>query len=66
MAQAGTITVPVHVVITVGTAPEVVHACPPDGSGVMPCCGRTPFECMADRMTSDPDLVTCIERLLGN
>lgn len=37
-----------------------VHACPPDGSGIMPCCGRTPFEVpRTDRMTSDPALVTC-------
>ena len=32
-----------------------VHACPPDGSGVTPCCGRTPFELpRTDRMTTDP------------
>jgi hypothetical protein len=39
---------------------EVVHACPPDGSGLTPCCGRTPFELpRTDRMTDDPDMVTC-------
>jgi acyl-CoA reductase-like NAD-dependent aldehyde dehydrogenase len=39
---------------------EVVHACPPDGSGLMPCCGRTPFELpRTDRMSADPTLVTC-------
>lgn len=37
-----------------------VHACPPKGSGVMPCCGRTPFEVsLTDRMTLEPDRVTC-------
>lgn len=36
------------------------HRCPPDGSGVMPCCGRTPFEVPhSDRMTLNPDEVTC-------
>lgn len=38
---------------------EVVHMCPPEGSGLMPCCGRTPFEVMSDRMTLDADLVNC-------
>lgn len=41
------------------TYAEIVHACPPDGSGRMPCCGRTPFEVPKDRMTLDPALVTC-------
>ena len=37
-----------------------VHACPPDGLGLMPCCGRTPFEVpRTDRLTLDPALVTC-------
>lgn len=37
-----------------------VHACPPVGSGVTPCCGRTPFELpRTDRMETDPELVTC-------
>ena len=36
------------------------HHCPPEGSGVMPCCGRTPFEVSrTDRMAEDPALVTC-------
>ena len=38
---------------------NVVHLCPPDGSGLMPCCGLTPFERMTDRMTTEPALVTC-------
>ena len=35
------------------------HACPPNGSGIMPCCGCTPFEKMGDRITNDHHLVTC-------
>lgn len=36
-----------------------IHACPPRGSGLMPCCGRTPFDVPeSDRMTVD-GLVTC-------
>jgi hypothetical protein len=39
---------------------ETVHACPPDGGGPMPCCGRTPFEASRwHRMTMEPGLVTC-------
>ena len=39
---------------------SVVHLCPPEGSGVMPCCQRLPLEAaMTDRMTVDPWLVTC-------
>ncbi|MER5902974.1 hypothetical protein ABT150_23190 [Streptomyces mirabilis] len=42
------------------TQAEVVHGCPPDGSGVTPCCGRTPFELpRTDRMSTDQALVTC-------
>lgn len=37
----------------------IVHRCPPSGSSVMPCCGRTPFEATGDRMTVDPAHVTC-------
>lgn len=41
-------------------AREVVHGCPPDGSGLTPCCGRTPFELRAtDRIARDPSKVTC-------
>lgn len=36
-----------------------IHACPPTDSGIMPCCGRTPFEVMADRMTTKPEFVNC-------
>jgi hypothetical protein len=41
------------------SASPIVHLCPPEGSGIMPCCGRTPFEATDDRMTLDPALVTC-------
>lgn len=38
----------------------IVHACPPDGSGVMPCCGRTPLEVShLERVTAYGPLVTC-------
>lgn len=37
----------------------IVHQCPPEGGGVMPCCGRTPFEVdPRERMTAT-ELVTC-------
>lgn len=40
---------------------ETVHLCPPDGSGVTPCCGRTPFEIpLTDRVTVDELAVTCL------
>jgi len=39
--------------------PAVVHGCPPDGSGLTPCCGRTPFELpLTDRISSEAP-VTC-------
>lgn len=42
------------------TMPEVTHQCPPTGGSVMPCCGKTPFEVSQwDRITLDPELVTC-------
>jgi hypothetical protein len=48
----------------VAPSPEVTHACPPEGEGLTPCCGRTPFELpMTDRMTLDPALVTCVRAL---
>ena len=40
--------------------PGVVHQCPPTGSGIMPCCGRTPLQVSPfDRMTVIAALVTC-------
>jgi hypothetical protein len=42
------------------TAETAVHACPPGDTGIMPCCGKTPFEVpRSDRMATDPGLVTC-------
>lgn len=39
---------------------EIVHRCPPEGEGLTPCCGRTPFELeQGSRMTLDTSLVTC-------
>lgn len=39
---------------------ETIHECPPKGSGVTPCCGKTPFELpYTDRLTLDQKLVTC-------
>lgn len=40
--------------------PEVTHMCPAKGSNIMSCCGLSPFERMSDRITLDPDLVTCL------
>lgn len=41
-------------------ADSLSHSCPTGDSGVMPCCGRTPFEVSRDdRMTLDESLVTC-------
>ncbi|MCX4450649.1 hypothetical protein [Streptomyces sp. NBC_01789] len=42
-------------------APTVtVHACPgPDDNGISPCCKRPPFEFRGERITRDPDKVTC-------
>lgn len=46
---------------------DVVRRCPPEGSGLTPCCGRTPFELpLTDRMTLDPTLVTCQSALPEN
>jgi hypothetical protein len=46
---------------------EVTHMCPPDSGGLMPCCGRTPFEVPeTDRITATWDLVTCrVKALYG-
>lgn len=41
----------------------VVHRCPPDGSGLTPCCRRSPIELpRTHRMTNDPEMVTCAHR----
>lgn len=46
---------------TTDPAGEITHLCPQAGSGVMPCCGRTPLEVpiARHRITLDPALVTC-------
>lgn len=39
---------------------ETTHACPTEGSGITPCCSKTPFELPStDRMTLHTYLVTC-------
>lgn len=49
-----------HLTVNVKVRIKWVHQCPPRGSGVMPCCGRTPFEVPTwNRMTLDSLLVTC-------
>jgi hypothetical protein len=54
MVKVGTLTVLVKVDIS------LVHTTPPKGSGIMPCCGRTPFEVpRTDRMNSNPAYATC-------
>ncbi len=43
-----------------GTRAEVVHRLPPDEGGVMPCCGRTPFDVPAcDRLAAGDAPITC-------
>ena len=42
-------------------AVSVVHACPPKGSGVMPCCGATPFEKQGERLAHANQLQADIE-----
>ncbi len=39
--------------------PEVVHLCPPGDENLTPCCGRSPLGLIGDRITLDPELVTC-------
>jgi len=39
---------------------SIIHGCPIGDSGYTPCCDQTPFELPPfDRMTLDPDAVTC-------
>jgi hypothetical protein len=43
-----------------GRPQETTHACPVDGQILTGCCGRTVFELPhTDRLTVDPQLVTC-------
>ena len=56
MANAGTVNIPVRVELTI----SVTHTTPPQGSSVMPCCGRTPYEVPhTDRMNENPARATC-------
>lgn len=42
------------------------HMCPPDGSGLTPCCEKTPFELPRDdRLTAHQDQVDCGEITSG-
>ena len=42
-----------------GQLPDI-HACPPEESGVTPCCNKTPFELdPRSQMTLDDSLVSC-------
>lgn len=46
--------------------PDRVHACPPAGSGPVPCCGRTVTELLpGDSTTSDAHEVTCTDRAVA-
>jgi hypothetical protein len=38
---------------------NITHLCPPGDSDLTACCGRSPHELLADRITLDPSLVTC-------
>lgn len=46
---------------------SVIHFAPPPGQGMTPCCDRTPFELPVwDRLTTDPEAVTCLAHLSGS
>jgi hypothetical protein len=43
-----------------GDEKSTVHACPLDGSGIMPCCGRTSMEVpLTEPISLDGTLVNC-------
>lgn len=47
-------------IVFLATLGETTHLCPPGDKGIMPCCGRTPFEVSPrDRLTLIHDLVNC-------
>lgn len=47
-------------VLVIGEEDTIVHACPPDGSGLMPCCGRSPIDVpLTERISMDGTAVTC-------
>lgn len=42
------------------TNDETTHQCPPLGEALTPCCGRATLELpRTDRITTNPDAVTC-------
>jgi hypothetical protein len=42
---------------------EIVHRCPPDTTGIMPCCGKPVMEASkTDRITTEAERVTCSTR----
>lgn len=55
-----------NTVTVTATIREVVHACPPSGSGLTLCCERTPFDLPAwHRITLVAELVTCAGPPIG-
>jgi hypothetical protein len=46
--------------LVIGEEDSIVHACPPDGSGLMPCCGRSPIDVpLTERISMDGTAITC-------
>ena len=46
--------------IVIGDEKSVVHACPPVGSGLTPCCHRSPIDLpLTERISLDGTEVTC-------
>lgn len=43
---------------------ETVHLTPLPNGFLTPCCGKSPFSLMSDRMTNDVSLVTCAHNAL--
>lgn len=49
--------------LVVGAENTIIHACPPDGSGLMPCCGRSPIDVpLTERISLDGSTITCTGR----
>lgn len=46
--------------LVAGDDDSVVHGCPPDGSGLTPCCHRSPIDLpLTERISLDGSEVTC-------
>lgn len=46
--------------LVIGEEDTIIHACPPYGSGLMPCCGRSPIDVpLTERISMDGTAVTC-------